>query len=47
MVTHFSLGASPLARDLVEATTWEPFWNVAEEGEEVDCEETRERRTLS
>ena len=30
----------PLARDLVEATTWEPLGDVTEEGKEVDREET-------
>ena len=24
----------------MEATTWEPFGDVTEEGKEVDCEET-------
>jgi hypothetical protein len=30
-----------LARDLVEATTWEPFGDVTEEGKEVNGKETR------
>jgi len=40
LVGHINQRVPPLARDLVEATAWEPFWDVAEEGEEVDCEET-------
>ena len=40
LVGHINQRVPPLARDLVEAAAWEPFWEVAEEGEEVDCEET-------